>query len=75
MKTSRRFYESSVENKKKKNDDDELFSNEQIQRYDADTIRNRYGENWRDYASNVREVKQADGSIIRGKRENTNLYF
>ena len=47
--------------------DEQLFSDEQIQRYDADTIKHRYGENWRNYASNVREVKQADGSIVRGK--------
>jgi len=51
--------------------DDQIFSNEQIQRYDADTIKHRYGDNWRNYASNVREIKQADGSIVRGKY----LYF
>ncbi|CAF2409453.1 unnamed protein product [Rotaria sp. Silwood2] len=49
------------------NNDDQLFANEQIQRYDADTIKNRYGDNWRNYASNVREIKQADGSIVRGE--------
>jgi len=49
------------------NNDDQLFSDEQIQRYDADTIKHRYGDNWRNYASNVREIKQADGSIVRGK--------
>ncbi|CAF0878284.1 unnamed protein product [Rotaria sp. Silwood1] len=47
------------------NNDEQLFANEQIQRYDADTIKNRYGDNWRNYASNVREIKQADGSIVR----------
>lgn len=49
------------------NNDEQLFADEQIQRYDADTIKHRYGENWRNYASNVREIKQADGSIVRGK--------
>jgi hypothetical protein len=49
------------------NNDDQIFSDEQIQRYDADTIKHRYGDNWRNYASNVREIKQADGSIVRGK--------
>jgi hypothetical protein len=49
------------------NNDDHLFSDEQIQRYDADTIKHRYGDNWRNYASNIREIKQADGSIVRGK--------
>ncbi|CAF3327977.1 unnamed protein product [Rotaria socialis] len=53
------FYSSMYAN------DDQLFANEQIQRYDADTIKNRYGDNWRNYASNVREIKQADGSIVR----------
>ena len=48
-------------------DDEQLFSDEQIQRFDAETIKHRFGDNWRNYASNVREVKQADGSIVRGK--------
>ena len=49
------------------NNDEQLFADEQIQRYDADTIKNRFGDNWRSYASNVREVKQPDGTIVRGK--------
>jgi hypothetical protein len=49
------------------NTDDQLFSDEHIMRYDADTIKHRYGENWRNYASNIREIKQADGTIVRGK--------
>ena len=48
------------------NNDDYLFSDEQIQRYDADTIKQRFGDNWRNYASNVREIKQPDGSIVKG---------
>lgn len=48
--------------------DDQLFYDEQIQRYDAATIENRYGDNWRTLASNVREVTQADGSIVKGRR-------
>ncbi|CAF0858533.1 unnamed protein product [Adineta steineri] len=47
------------------NNDDQLFSDDQIARYDADTIKNRYGDNWRNYASNIREIKQADGTIVR----------
>lgn len=50
--------------------DEQLFADEQIQRYDAETIKRRYGEHWRNYASNVREIKQADGSIIRGREKN-----
>ena len=50
--------------------DEQLFADEQIQRYDANTIKRRYGENWRNYASNMREIKQADGSIVRGKYKN-----
>jgi hypothetical protein len=59
------FY--STMNNNNNNNDEQLFSDEQIQRYDADTIKHRFGDNWRNYASNVREVKQADGSIVRGK--------
>ena len=63
------FYSSMYTN------DDQLFANEQIQRYDADTIKNRYGDNWRNYASNVREIKQADGSIVRGEYISMFVYF
>lgn len=48
------------------NTNDHLFSDEQVQRFDADTIRNRFGENWRNLVSNVREVTQPDGSVIKG---------
>ncbi len=48
------------------NQDDQLFNDEQIQRFDADTIKNRYGENWKNFASNVREITQPDGSIVKG---------
>ena len=50
------------------NSNDRLFQDEQIQRFDADTIQNRYGENWRTFASNVREIAQPDGSIVKGLR-------
>lgn len=49
------------------NEDEQLFDDEQIQRFDADTIRNRYGDNWKHLASNVRQVTQPDGSIVKGK--------
>ncbi len=61
-KTNSYLFHSSMDN-----NDDQIFADEQIQRYDADTIKHRYGDNWRNYASNVREIKQADGSIVRGK--------
>jgi len=48
------------------NQDDQLFNDEQIQRFDADTIKNRYGENWKNFASNIREITQPDGSIVKG---------
>jgi hypothetical protein len=48
------------------NPNDQLFDDEQIQRYDADTIKNRYGESWKNFASNVREITQPDGSIVKG---------
>jgi hypothetical protein len=48
------------------NHDDRLFYDEQIQRFDADAIKNRYGDNWKNFASNVREVTQPDGSIVKG---------
>ena len=49
------------------NQDDSLFYDDQIQRYDADTIKNRYGSNWKNFVSNVREIKQPDGTIVKGK--------
>ena len=52
--------------------DEQLFADEQIERYDAETIKRRYGEHWRNFASNVREIKQPDGSIIRGRRKSNN---
>jgi hypothetical protein len=48
------------------NQNDRLFHDEQIQRFDADTIKNRYGSNWKNFASNVREITQPDGSIVKG---------
>jgi hypothetical protein len=48
------------------NQDDHLFYDEQIQRYDADTIKNRYGNNWKNFTSSVREITQPDGSIVKG---------
>ena len=46
---------------------DRLFQDEQIQRYDANTIRDRYGDNWKSLVSNVREVTQPDGSVVKGR--------
>lgn len=45
---------------------DNLFDDTKIERFDADTIRNRYGNHWKNFASNVREIVQPDGSIIKG---------
>ena len=50
--------------------DDEQFYNDDIQRFDAHTIRNRYGDKRKNLATNVREVTQPDGSIIKGSFEN-----
>ncbi len=50
------------------NQNDRLFHDEQIQRFDADTIKNRYGSSWKNFASNVREIAQPDGSIVKGIR-------
>ncbi|CAF0861544.1 unnamed protein product [Rotaria sordida] len=47
------------------NQDDDVFDDKTIQRFDADTIKNRYGSNWKNFASNVREITQPDGSIIK----------
>ena len=54
-------------------EDEQLFNDEQIQRFDADTIRNRYGDNWKNFASNVREVTQPDGSIVKGLAKSFSL--
>lgn len=48
------------------NRDDNLFNDENIQRFDVDTIKNCYGNDWRNFVTNVREVTQPDGSIIKG---------
>ncbi|CAF0886714.1 unnamed protein product [Didymodactylos carnosus] len=55
---------NSQNNKNNNKVDDNLFHDE-IQRFDADTIEQHYGGQWKAYASNVREVRQADGSIIK----------
>lgn len=48
------------------NENDGVFHDQSIQRFDAETIKNRYGTSWKNFASNVREVTQPDGSIIKG---------
>ena len=48
------------------NEDKNLFDNEHIERLDADTMTTRYGTKWKYFASNVREITRADGSIIKG---------
>jgi hypothetical protein len=50
------------------NDNHQLFQDDQIQRYDADTIKHHYGDSWKSLASNVREIAQPDGSIVKGIR-------
>ncbi|CAF4159118.1 unnamed protein product [Rotaria sp. Silwood2] len=47
------------------NEDSNVFDDKTIQRFDAETIKNRYGNNWKNFASNVREIVQPDGSIIK----------
>ena len=44
---------------------DEIFVDEDVQRFDADSYRRRFGDKWKKLASSVRDVVQSDGTIIR----------
>lgn len=42
-----------------------IYDEDDVQRYDADTYRQKYGDRWKKLASSVRDVVQPDGTIIR----------
>jgi hypothetical protein len=44
---------------------EELFVDEDVQRFDADSYRQKYGDKWKKLATTVRDVVQPDGTIIR----------
>jgi hypothetical protein len=44
---------------------EDLFGDEDVQRFDADSYRQRYGDKWKKLATTVRDVVQSDGTIIR----------
>lgn len=48
----------------KLSEDENLFD-EEVQRFDADSYRKKYGDRWKKFASTVRDVVQPDGTIIR----------
>lgn len=60
--TNAHQYYSNMRNQ----DDHSLFNDEDIQRFEADAIKTRYGDNWKNFVSNVREIPQPDGSIVKG---------
>lgn len=45
--------------------EEENLFDEEVQRFDADSYRQKYGDRWKKYASMVRDVVQPDGTIIR----------
>lgn len=42
-----------------------IFDEDEVEKYDADTYRQKYGDKWKKFASTVRDVVQPDGTIIR----------
>jgi hypothetical protein len=44
---------------------EQLFEDDDVQRYDADAYRIKYGDKWKQFASSVRDIPQPDGTIIR----------
>ncbi|RNA11304.1 hypothetical protein BpHYR1_001582 [Brachionus plicatilis] len=42
-----------------------IFDEDDVERYDADTYRQKYGDKWKKFATTVRDVVQPDGTIIR----------
>ena len=45
--------------------EDENVFDEDVQRFEADSYREKYGDRWKKLASSVRDVVQPDGSIVR----------
>ncbi|CAF0759359.1 unnamed protein product [Brachionus calyciflorus] len=42
-----------------------IFDEDDVERYDADTYRQKYGDRWKKFASSVRDVVQPDGTVVR----------
>ena len=47
------------------NNIDPVFADEEVQRFDADSYKEKYGDRWKKLATTVRDVVQPDGTIIR----------
>ena len=57
---------NSIPNLAKYNgDNDDAYEDEDVQRYEADSYKLKYGDKWKRLASSVRDVLQPDGTIIR----------
>ena len=44
---------------------DSVFIDEEVQRFDADSYKEKYGDRWKKLATTVRDVVQSDGTVIR----------
>lgn len=44
---------------------DSIFIDEDVQRFDADSYKEKYGDRWKKLATTIRDVVQSDGTIIR----------
>lgn len=44
---------------------DDAYEDEDVQRYEADSYKLKYGDKWKKLASSVRDVVQPDGTIVR----------
>ncbi len=44
---------------------DDNFYDDDVQRYEADSYKLKYGDRWKRLASSVRDVRQTDGTVIR----------
>ncbi len=44
---------------------EQLFEDEEVERFDADTYKQKYGDRWKRLASSVRDIVQPDGTVIR----------
>jgi hypothetical protein len=44
---------------------EQLFEDDEVERFDADTYKQKYGDRWKRLASSVRDIVQPDGTVIR----------
>ena len=44
---------------------DSIFVDEDVQRFDADSYKEKYGDRWKKLAKTIRDVVQFDGTIVR----------